>query len=57
MKQINACWLTRIKNLREMINELDVVKSKRGDIFFRLVDLTKELDGPSLLMETIISSK
>jgi hypothetical protein len=24
MKQINACWMRRIKNLREMISELDV---------------------------------
>jgi hypothetical protein len=57
MKQINACWLKRIKSLREMINELDVVKNKRGDLFFKLVDLTKELNGPSLLMDTILSSK
>jgi hypothetical protein len=45
MKQINACWLERIKSLSEMINELDVVKNKRGDLFFKLVDLTKEFDG------------
>ena len=40
-----------------MINEVDVVKSKRGDIFFKLVDLTKELDGPNLSMDTILLSK
>jgi hypothetical protein len=40
-----------------MINELDVIKNKRGDLFFKLVDLTKELNGPSLLMDTILSSK
>jgi hypothetical protein len=57
MKQINACWLKRIKNLREMISELDVLKNKRGDLFFKLVDLTKELDGPNLLMDTMLSSK
>jgi hypothetical protein len=57
MKQINACWLKRIKSLREMINELDVVKSKRGDLFLKLVDLTKELDDPNLLMDTILLSK
>jgi hypothetical protein len=57
MKQINACWLKRIKSLREMLNELDVVKSKRGDLFLKLVDLTKELDDPNLLMDTILLSK
>jgi hypothetical protein len=45
MKQISACWLKIIKNLREMISELDALKNKRGDLFFKLVDLTKELDG------------
>ena len=57
MKQINVCWLKRIIFLREMINELDVVKNKRGDLFFKLIDLTKELNGPSLLMYTILSTK
>jgi hypothetical protein len=57
MKQINYCWLKRIKSLREMINEIDVVKNKRGDLFFKLVDLTNELDGPILLVDTLLSSK
>jgi hypothetical protein len=57
MKHINACWLKRIKCLRELLSELDVVKIKRGDIFLKLVDLTKELDGPNLLMDTILLSK
>jgi hypothetical protein len=46
-----------IKSLREMLNELDVVKIKRGDLFLKLVDLTKELDNPNLLMDTILMSK
>jgi hypothetical protein len=57
MKQINACWLKIIKCLRELLSECDVVKIKRGDIFLKLVDLTKELDGPHLLMDTILFSK
>ena len=57
MKQINARQLKRIKTLREMINELDVVKSKRGDLFLKIVDLKKELNGPNLLMDTILLSK
>jgi len=57
IKQINVCWLKIIKSLREMINELDVVKSKRGDILFKLVDLTKESDDPNLLMDTLLLYK
>jgi hypothetical protein len=40
-----------------MLSELDAVKSKRCDIFLNLVDLTKKLDGPNLLMDTLILSK
>jgi hypothetical protein len=41
MKQINACWLKIIKNLREMISELDDLKNKIGDLFFKMVYLMK----------------
>ena len=57
MKQINTCWLKRIKSLREMLNEIYVVKIKKGGLFFKHVYLTKELDEPNLLMETILLSK
>jgi hypothetical protein len=57
MKQINACWLKRIKCLKEMTNEIHVVKNKRGYMFFKILDLTKELDGSDLLMDTTLSSK
>jgi hypothetical protein len=57
MKQINSCWLKIIKSLREMLNELDAMKSKRGDLFLKLFDLKKELDNPNLLMDAIIIYK
>jgi hypothetical protein len=57
MKQINACWLKRIKCLRKLLSECDTVNIKRGDIFLKIVDLTKELDGPHLLMGIILLSK
>jgi hypothetical protein len=57
MKQINACWLRRIKELKEMINETDVLRNKKSDLFLKLVGLTKELNGPNLLMDTMILSK
>jgi hypothetical protein len=57
MKKVNACWLRRIKELKEMINETDVLRDKKSNLFLKLVDLTKELDGPNLLMDTMILSK
>jgi hypothetical protein len=48
MKQINACWLKRIKELKEMINETKALRNKKSDLFLNLVGLTKELDGPDL---------
>jgi hypothetical protein len=48
MKQINACWLRRIKELREMINETEALRNKKSDLFLKLVSLTKELDGPMM---------
>jgi len=35
----------------------DVFNIKRDDIFLRLVDLTKELEGPHLIMDRIILSR
>jgi hypothetical protein len=41
IKHINGCWLKRIKNFTEMISQLDSLKNKKGDLFFKLVDLIK----------------
>jgi hypothetical protein len=57
MKQINVCWLKRIRSLRKILNELDVAKNKRGDLFFNLINLTNELNVPTLLMDTTLSNK
>jgi hypothetical protein len=43
--EIDHCMLAkRIKELREMISELNVLKNKKCDLFLNLIDLTKELD-------------
>jgi hypothetical protein len=57
MKQINACCLKRIKCLRELLSQCDAFIIKRGDIFLKLVDLTKELDVLHFLMNTILLLK
>jgi hypothetical protein len=40
--------------LKGNVVECDVINIKRGDIFLKLVDLTKELEGPHLIMDTIL---
>jgi hypothetical protein len=40
-----------------MINESDVLRNKNNDLFLTFVGLTKELNGPNLLMDTMIPTK
>jgi hypothetical protein len=40
-----------------MLVECDTINSKRSDLFLKLVDLTKELEGPHLIMDSILLSK
>jgi hypothetical protein len=40
-----------------MIVECDVINSKRSDLFLNLVDVTKELEGPHLIMDSIFLTK
>jgi hypothetical protein len=52
-----AGWLKIIKCLREMLSECGVINIKRGDVFLKLVDLNKELEGPHLIMDSMLLSK
>jgi hypothetical protein len=49
--------LRRIKGLGEMIFECDVINTKWGDFFLKIVDLTKELEGTHLIMDSILLPK
>jgi len=40
-----------------MINETDVLRNKKSDLFPKLVSRSKELNGPNLLMDTMILTK
>jgi hypothetical protein len=39
------------------MSECDVINAKRGDLFLKLVDLTKELEDPHLIMDSMLLSK
>jgi hypothetical protein len=40
-----------------MIIETEALRNKKSDLFLKIVGLTKELDGPNLLMDTMILTK
>jgi hypothetical protein len=40
-----------------MINENEALRNRKSDLFLKLVSLTKELNGPNLLMDTMILTK
>jgi hypothetical protein len=46
-----------IQCLKELLEKCDNINGKRGDLFLQLVDLTKELRGPHLIMDSILLSK
>jgi hypothetical protein len=57
LRKINVGWLKMIECLKELLEECDNINGKRGDLFLKLVDLTKELRGPHLIMDSILLSK
>jgi len=46
-----------IQCLKELLEKCDSINGKRGDLFLQLVDLTKELRGSHLIMDSLILSK
>jgi hypothetical protein len=51
LKQLKACWLKRIKSLKEMLAECDVISAKRGELYLKLIELelvrsTEDVEDP-----------
>jgi hypothetical protein len=57
LRNINVGWLKMIQCLKELLEKCDIINGKRGDLFLQLVDLTKELRIPHLIMDSILLSK
>jgi hypothetical protein len=62
LKQLKACWLKRIKSLKEMLVECDVISVKRGELYLKLIELelvgsTEDVEDPHLIMNSILLSK
>jgi len=39
LEKLKACWLKRIKTLKEMLVECDVISIKRGELYLKLIEL------------------
>jgi hypothetical protein len=62
LKQLKACWLKRIKSLKEMLVNVMSLVSKRGELYLKLIELelvgsTEDVEDPHLIMNSILLSK
>lgn len=62
LRQLKACWIKRIKCLKEMLMDSDAISSKRRELFLKLVELklagsTEDVEDPHLIMNSILLSK
>jgi hypothetical protein len=62
IKQLKACWLKRIKSLKEMLVECDTISVKRGELYLKLIELdlagsTRDVEDPHLILNSILMSK
>jgi len=39
VKQLKACWIKKIKPLKEILNYLDNLSIKKGESYFKLIEL------------------
>jgi len=61
LKQLKACWLKRIKSLKEMLAKCDVNSVKRGELYLKLIELelvgsTNDVENLHLIMNSILLS-
>jgi hypothetical protein len=54
LKQLKAFWLKRIKSLKEILAEFDVISSKRGELYLNLIELelarsNEDVEDPLLI--------
>jgi hypothetical protein len=62
IKQLKACWIKRIKCLKEILVDLDTLSVKKGESYLKLVELdlagtTREVDDPKIILNSIFMTK
>ena len=62
VKQLKSCWIKRIKTLKELLDDLDVLSVKKGEAYLKLVELdlagtTGEVEYPKLISNYILMTR
>jgi hypothetical protein len=62
IKQLKACWIKRIKCLKEILDDLDTLSVKRGECYLKLIDLdlvgtTGEVDDTKIILNSVFMTK
>ena len=62
IKKLKACWIKRIKCLKQILVDGDTISVKRGEFHLKLIELdlsgtTGEVEDPKLILNSILMSK
>jgi hypothetical protein len=57
LKQIQVGWLGRIDILRQLIATCDILEGRKSTLFLKVVDIVKELEGPTLIRDSTLLTK
>jgi hypothetical protein len=62
MKQLKSCWMKRIKTLRELLEDLNVLSVKKGEAYSKLTELDLagsigEVQDPKLILNSILLTR
>jgi hypothetical protein len=59
---LKACWLKRIKVLKEILVDCDTLSVKKGELYFKLIELdlagtTGEVQDPKLILNSMLMTR
>jgi hypothetical protein len=62
IKQLKACWIKRIKCLKEILVDCDTLSVKKGELYLKLVELdlagtTREVQDPKLILNSMLMTR
>jgi hypothetical protein len=62
IKQLKACWIKRIKVLKEILVDCDTLSVKKGELYFKLIELVlagtiREVKDPKSILNSILMTR
>jgi hypothetical protein len=62
VKKLKACWIKRIKCLKDILVDCDTLSVKRGESYLKLIELdlagtTGEVEDPKFILNSIFMTK